>query len=164
MTHIRNRMEGAMRAALLTSLVILLALPAAAEVATPYPATMIIETGRPFAKFLKKLDAAIGKNKMGIVARACASCGARSIGVTIPGNRVIMIFRPDLAVRMLKASVAAGIEAPLRIYVTERPDGQARLTYRLPSSIFAPYRVEELDAMAGELDKIMARIVADAMK
>ena len=60
---------------------------------------------------------------MGIVAQACADCGANAIGVTIPGNRVIMVFRPDFAVRMLDASVAAGIEAPLRLYVTERPDG-----------------------------------------
>ncbi len=153
-----------MRAALLTSLVIFLALPAAAEVAAPYPATVVVETGQPFAEFVKKLEAAIAANKMGIVARACTTCGARSIGVTIPGNRVIMIFRPDFAVRMLKASVAAGIEAPLRLYVTERPDGTARLTYRSPSSVFAPYRVAELDAMAGKLDKIMAQIVADAMK
>jgi len=64
----------------------------------------------------------------------------------------------------LKASVAAGIEAPLRLYVTERPNGLARLTYRLPSGVFAPYRVAALDAMAGELDKILARIVADAMR
>ncbi len=155
-----------MRAALLTSLVFFIAFPAAAtaEVATPYPATVVVDTGRPFAEFVKKLEAAIGDNKMGIVARACATCGARSIGVTIPGNRVIMIFRPDFAVRMLKASVAAGIEAPLRLYVTERPNGLARLTYRLPSGVFAPYRVAALDAMAGELDKILARIVADAMR
>ena len=52
-----------------------------------------------------------------------------------------MVFRPDYAVRMLKASEAAGIEAPLRLYLTERPDGRARLTYRLPSHIFGVYEV-----------------------
>ena len=34
---------------------------------------------------------ASSSNKMGIVGNACATCGAKSIGVTIPGNRVIMI-------------------------------------------------------------------------
>ena len=67
---------------------------------------------------------------MGIVGNACATCGARSIGVTIPGNRVMMIFNPHFAVRMLKSSVASGIEAPLRLYITEQPDGKARLSYQ----------------------------------
>ncbi len=124
----------------------------------------MIETGTPFAAFVDKLTAAVSANKMGIVAQACADCGAKSIGVAIPGNRVIMVYRPDFAVRMLKASVASGIEAPLRLYVTERPDGSARLTYRLPSHVFGAYQVAALDEMGKELDVIVAKIVADATK
>ncbi len=140
----------------------LLTLPVRAETPTPYPGTKVIETGQPFDAFIKKLTAAIRANKMGIVGDACATCGAKAIGVTIPGNRVLMIFNPHFAVTMLKASEAAGIEAPIRLYVTERPNGNARLTYRLPSSIFAPYKVPGLDKMARELDVIFQRIVKQA--
>ena len=49
-----------------------------------------------------------------------------------------------------------------RLYVTEKTDGTARLTYRLPSHTFGAYQVPALDEMAGELDGIVARIVADA--
>ncbi len=151
-----------MRFTLFVMFFALLALPVRAENPTPYLGTKVIETGQPFDAFIKKLTAAIGANKMGIVGNACATCGAKSIGVTIPGNRVLMIFNPHFAVRMLKASEAAGIEAPIRLYVTERPNGNARLTYRLPSSIFAPYKVPELDKMAKELDGIFLRIVSQA--
>ncbi len=140
----------------------LLALPVRAENPTPYPGTKVIETGQPFDAFNKKLTAAIRANKMGIVGDACATCGAKAIGVTIPGNRVIMIFNPHFAVRMLKASEAAGIEAPIRLYVTEQPVGKARLTYRLPSHVFGVYKVPALDKMAMELDVIFARIVKQA--
>ncbi len=133
-------------------------------VATPYSGTKVIETGQKFGAFVERLVAAIKANKMGIVAQACATCGAKKIGVTIPGNRVVMVYRPDFAVRMLKASEAAGIEAPLRLYVTEQADGNARLTYRLPSHVFGVYKVQALDEMAGELDGILAKIVADATK
>ena len=136
---------------------------AAAQVAVPYSGTRVIDTGQSFNSFLKKLKAAIKANKMGIVAEACADCGARAMGVTIRGNRVIMIYHPRFAIRMLKASVPAGIEAPLRLYVTEETTG-ARLTYRLPSHVFAPYETPALDAMAGELDGIVAKIVEDALK
>lgn len=135
-----------------------------AENTTPYPGTETLNIDKPFAQYVKDLEAAIEANDMGIVARACADCGAQKIGVTIPGNRVIMIFKPPFAVRMLEASVAAGIEAPLRLYVTEEKDGTAMLTYRLPSAVFAPYEVADLDAMAEELDAIVARIVADSKK
>lgn len=141
---------------------LLAASPARAENPTPYSGTRVIDTGQPFEPFVDRLKEAIGAHKMGIVAEACAHCGAKSIGVTIPGNRVVMIYRPDFAVRMLKASEAAGIEAPLRLYVAERPDGTARLTYRLPSHVFGAYQVPALDAMARELDIIVANIVAQA--
>jgi uncharacterized protein (DUF302 family) len=82
--------------------------------------------------------------------------------VKIPGNAVVMMFRNDLAVRLLAASVPAGIEAPLRIYVTENADGTATLRYRAPSAVFAPYRHPEVERLARELDAILARIVNDA--
>lgn len=147
----------------LAALALFTAQPAVAETPTPYSGTKVIDTGQPFAPFVKRLLAAVRANRMGVVAQACATCGAKSIGVTIPGNRVIMVFHPKYAVAMLKASVAAGIEAPLRLYVTERPGGLARLTYRLPSHVFAPYGVGALDAMAKDLDGIFARIIRDAM-
>jgi len=151
-----------MRLVLALIFAVFLVLPAHAENKTPYSGTMVVQTGQPFPSFLNKLKSAIRANKMGIVATACATCGAKNIGVTIPGNRVIMIYAPQFAVRMLKASEAAGIEAPLRLYVTERPDGTAALTYRLPSHVFAPYKVPALDKMAKELDGIVERIVAGA--
>ena len=84
-------------------------------------------------------------------------------GIRIPGNAAIMVFRNDYAVRMLEASVAAGIEAPLRFYVTENADGSASLTYREPSAVFAPYGVPQLDALASELDTIFGKIAAQAI-
>ncbi len=139
-----------------------LADPVRAENPTPHSGTQAMDTGKPYGAYVKNLLAAIKGNKMGVVAHACATCGAKNIGVTIPGNEVIMIFHPRFAVRMLKASVPAGMEAPLRLYVTENKDGTARLTYRLPSHVFGAYKVAALDDMATELDAIVAKIVADA--
>jgi uncharacterized protein (DUF302 family) len=136
----------------------LLATPVAAE---PVPSATVA-TGYGFEELVERLKGAIEANKMGLVTQACASCGAASRGITIPGNMVLGVYRNDFAVRMLEASVPAGIEAPIRFYVTESDDGTAALTYRLPSAVFAPYGSADLDAMAAEMDQIWARIVADA--
>ncbi len=129
---------------------------------TPYPGTTVVATKQSFDQLWASLEAAIKANNMGIVGRASASRGAAGRGVKIPGNLVIGVYRNDFAVRMLAASVAAGIEAPLRFYVTEGADGTATLTYRRPSAVFAPYESPALDEMAKELDRIWEKIAAAA--
>ncbi|MBI3068935.1 MAG: DUF302 domain-containing protein [Betaproteobacteria bacterium] len=136
----------------------------AAGSAEAFPGTITLKTKHAFDALLGRLEKAIADRKMGLVAQASASRGAASRGIKIPGNAVLMVFRNDYAVRMLKASVAAGIEAPLRIYVTENPDGSASVTYRKPSAVFAPYGSRALDEMARELDAIFENIVRDASR
>lgn len=133
-----------------------------AENPTPYAGTLVLATPHSYKDLVARLDAAVKANKMGLVTRASATKGAASLGKTIPGNMVVGVFRPDFAIRMLEASVPAGIEAPLRFYITENADGTATLIYRKPSAVFAPYDVPALDAMAKELDVIFGKIASDA--
>jgi uncharacterized protein (DUF302 family) len=132
--------------------------------ATPYPGTQVTATKSGFAELRDRLEAAVEANGMYVVTRASASAGAEGRGIKIAGNIVIGVFRNDFAVRMLAAIVPAGIEAPLRFYITENADGTATLTYRKPSAVFAPYGSTELDGMAAELDAIWAKIVEQATK
>lgn len=136
---------------------------AIADNPTPYPGTQVVKTTHSYETLVQRLEDAVKKNKMGIVARASATLGAKKIGVSIAGNMVVMVYHPKYAVRMLKASVPAGIEAPIRYYITENADGTATLTYRTPSSVFNPYQNAELDEMAKELDDIFESIARDAV-
>jgi uncharacterized protein (DUF302 family) len=148
--------------AVLAVIILGLAGSAWAENPTPYPGTNVIATSHSFAQLRQRLEKAIDANGMYIVGQASASYGASRRKIKIPGNMIIDVFRNDFAVRMLKASVAAGIEAPLRFYLTEMPGGKATLTYRTPSAVFAAYKVSALDPVARDLDAIWAKIVAAA--
>lgn len=152
--------RGILAAALVAA--VLNAPQALAEETWPHPGTKVFATSASFDDLWAKLEAAIGAHGMGIVGRASASRGAAARGVSIPGNAVIGVYRNDFAVRMLGASVAAGIEAPLRFYLFETGDGGATLVYRSPSAVFAPYGSATLDAMAHELDALFAAIARDA--
>lgn len=149
-------------AALMLSAVVVPYGGALAADAAVLPETRVVSIGKPFDALVSHLEQAITDNKMVLVAQASASRGAASRGVKIPGNIVLMVFRNDYAVRMLEANVEAGIEAPLRIYVTEEADGSTRVSYPLPSAVFRPYGDARIDAMAQELDPIFERIVRDA--
>lgn len=123
-------------------------------------------TRMSYGDLVKKLEESVKANKMAVVNAASASDGAKAQGFTIPGNRVVGVYRNDFARRMLSASLAAGIEAPIRFYVTENADGTATLSYRSPGAVFAPYmnrRNTDLRALAKELDAIFVKIAADTV-
>jgi len=125
----------------------------------------VMKTSHSYPALVERLNQAVEANNMELVTRASATIGVeKALDKKIPGNMVAGVYRPDFAVRMLEASIPAGIEAPIRFYVTENADGTATLSYKTPSSVFAPYSAgsEKLQALAAELDDIFAKIADDA--
>ncbi len=156
---------------ILTSFVVafiaLAALPAVANDLAPREGWIVLPTTKDFKTLVADTQAVVKGNKMGLVTQASASDGARAQGHTIAGNRVLGVYRNDFARRMLAASVAAGIEAPIRLYVTENDDQTATLSYKTPTFVFSPYFDEggdELTALATELDGIFKTIADQAVQ
>jgi uncharacterized protein (DUF302 family) len=123
---------------------------------------VIIPTRYDFQTLVDRVEAAVKKNDMLVVAKASASAAAEKRGVKIPGDAVILVFRNDFAVRMLAASVDAGIEAPIPVHIYATADGTARIAYRPPSTLFAPFHVKALNAMSKEMDPIFKAITSQA--
>jgi uncharacterized protein (DUF302 family) len=117
----------------------------------------------PFQQVVTTLQRSVESHKMVLVCEADAQKGAAARGVTIRGNRVLMVFRNDFAVPLLQADPAAGFEAPIRIYVYENTDGTTTISYRTPSAVFAGYAHPEVRAVAAALDPIFKAIVDDAL-
>lgn len=156
-----------LRAAIL-ALLILVAAPLSAR-ATSMEARegwVAMASPYPFAELVQRVEAAAADQKIGVVTRASATLGAkRVLDMDIPGNMVIGLFHPRFAVRMLAASISAGIEAPIRVYLTENENGTTTLSYKTPSHVFAPYMDgggAELAALASELDTLFAALAAQA--
>jgi uncharacterized protein (DUF302 family) len=147
-------------------LLIALALPAAAGSLAPRPGWEVHDTAKSYSQLIDDLKQSVKSEKMIVVTQAGPTQAAKRRGIEIPGNRVLGVFNNDFAVRTLKLSVAAMIEAPIRFYVTENEDGTATLSYKTPSHVFAPYLDEgggDLRAVAHELDGIFARIAERAI-
>ena len=159
-----------MRHALLALAVI--AAPAAAqEVAdmAPRDGWIVQPTDKDFATLDQAVQDAAGEGGLAVVTRAGPTEVAAERGETIPGNRVIGLFNNDIAVRLLRLSTPAMVEAPLRMYVTENADGMATLSYVIPSVRLAPYvegsaDAEAFEAIAAELDGAFAAVAEAAQE
>ncbi len=126
---------------------------------------VIKPTRYPFSVLADRLEGAVRAHQMNVVNFASASEGAKAQGITIPGNRVVGVFRNDFARRLLPLNLQAGIEAPIRFYLTEGADGTATLSYRTPGAILEPYFPRapvELQALAKELDGLFDAIATEA--
>ncbi len=122
------------------------------------PGWVVIPTSHDYVTLVKRVKTAAAKQKLGVVSQASATAGAkRVLNKTIPGNTVIGLYHPRFAVPMLEASIAAGIEAPIRVYITENADETATLSYKKPSHVFSPYMDEggeKLKMLATQLDMV----------
>ena len=119
-----------------------------------------------YEELIDRVKAATKNNGMGVVTQAGPTGAAKNRGIDIPGNRVIGVFNNRFAVEMLAASESAMIEAPVRFYVTEQPDGTATLSYKTPSLVFSPYVDDSPDVakIAVRLDEVFAKIAGAAIK
>jgi len=155
---IKNLWSRQMRALVLTLAVLPIAAFAEAPAVKPLvdrDGWRVIDSVKPYGAMVEAVKAATMANKMGVVTEAGPTDAAAKLGVILPGNRVIGVFAPQYAVRILPLSTAAMIEAPIRFYVTEDADGTSTLAWKTPSFIFAPYLDEggaALDDVVEELD------------
>lgn len=132
----------------------------------PRPGWNVMHGEKSYDDLVADTVAAARAVKLAVVTQAGPTGAAANRGITIPGNRVIGVFNNDFAVRVLRLSTAAMIEAPIRLYVTENADGTASLSYKLPSAVFAPYTDEggeALIAIAAELDERFATLAQLAL-
>lgn len=147
--------------------VLFLAAAAAAQPLAPRPGWEVHTTAKPYEQLITGLKSAVKAQGLTVVTQAGPTKAAAARGITIPGNRVLGVFNNDYAVKVLAASTAAMIEAPVRFYVTEEEDGTATLSYKTPSHVFAPYMDEGGSALADlarQLDADFAAIAAAATR
>ncbi|WP_179379966.1 DUF302 domain-containing protein [Jannaschia marina] len=145
-----------------------LAVPAMAqeEVAdlAPRDGWVVTPTDKDFETLVQDVRENAKAGKLAVVTMAGPTGAAANRGIDIPGNRVIGLFNNDFAVRTLRQSTAAMIEAPIRVYVTENADGTATLGYKLPSAVLAPYAADApgLGEIGAELDAAFAAVAGAA--
>lgn len=127
------------------------------EAVGPYPGTVSLGSSYALTEAVRRVEKAVRANGLTLV-QTVNSGGRGQTGVS-----VILVSSSDYWGRILKVNQLAGMEMPIRIYVTDTGNRTSAVIYRAPSSIFALYDSPELDRIATDLDQVFAKIVDDAI-
>lgn len=117
-----------------------------------------------FAQTVERVETAIKKRGAMIVATIDHQNMLRMVGASIRGSKTIEFGKPDMMKMLLPDNPEVGVEMPLKVYVYERADGKAVLSYRKPSVSFASYGKEPLTKAGQMMDMMLEEIVAEAAK
>lgn len=112
---------------------------------------LVKTTSLPADATVEALKAGIEAQGLRVVAHINGQANAAKLGISVPTDQILEVFRPDFAVRVWKACKPAGIDIPLRIHVFEDASG-VHVACRLPTTVLGPWSVPELDAIGEELD------------
>lgn len=116
-----------------------------------------------FTSTVKRLESALQRRGFMIVARADHQNMLRVVGATIKGSVTIEFGKPAMGKMYLPAHPEIGLEMPMRMYVWERGDGKAVVSYRRPSAVFAAYG-PDLKTMGETMDVVFDEIAEDATR
>lgn len=121
-------------------------------------------SNKNFEATVKQVETALKSRGMMITATMDHQNMMRMVGGSIRGSKTFEFGKPDMLKMVMPVELAAGLELPHKIYVYERADGKAVVSYYKPSAGFSAYGKDQLRQVGEMLDKLLEEIVADATK
>jgi len=117
-----------------------------------------------FDQTVKKLETALKKRGMMVVAVLDHQNMLRMVGGSIKGSKTLEFGKPDMMKTVIPQHPEAGLEMPMKLYVYERADGKAVVSYYKPSGGFANYGRESLTKVGQMMDAMLDEITTEATK
>lgn len=117
-----------------------------------------------FEKTARQLEIALKSRGMMVVATIDHQNMMKMVGGSIKGSKTFEFGKPDMLKMVMPLDLAAGLEMPHKIYVYERADGTAVVSYYRPSGGFGAYGKDQLKMVGEMMDKVLDEIAGEATK
>lgn len=117
-----------------------------------------------FSDTVERLETAIKKRGLMIVATIDHQNMLRMVGASTRGSKTLEFGKPDMMKMLLPGNPEIGLEMPLKIYVYERGDGKTVLSFYRPSSAYATYGKEELTKAGQMMEMMLEEITTEAAR
>lgn len=115
-------------------------------------------SAHPVGQTLDRLEAALKKNGITIVARVSHHQAAQKVGISVRPTELLIFGNPKLGSHMFTSQQTAGIDLPLKALAWEDAQGQVWLTYNDPAYIARRHgitdRADIVTKMSGALNNL----------
>lgn len=154
-----------MRSVKAIALAVVVAMVGAVALAHAEPANRADKVSNSdYARTVQQVETALKGKGMMIVATIDHQNMMRMVGGSIRGSRTFEFGKPDMLKMVMPVDLAAGLELPHKIYVYERADGKAVVSYYKSSTGFGAYGKDQLKMVGEMVDKMLDEIVVEATK
>jgi uncharacterized protein (DUF302 family) len=119
--------------------------------------TVQITSAYGFAPTVERLQQAIAQAGFLVIHVINTQQILASQGIEIAGLIQILYFHPRYMQRLLAASPAAVIEAPLKLLVREGADGSVQVVHHQPTALFGRY--PGVEAVGVELEAVVGALI-----
>ena len=123
----------------------------------------LVETEVPgnVAAAVQRITAALHRRGVPLVATIDHAAGARSVGLVLPDEVVLVFGDPAVGTALMQADPRVGIDLPLRMLV--RSDaGTTRVAYRDPRDLAGGFAVQGARDTLDRLGRLLAQLAAEA--
>jgi uncharacterized protein (DUF302 family) len=111
---------------------------------------------------VERLVAALEARSVMVFARIPHSVGARSVGLSLPEQTVVIFGNPQVGTPLMQLDPTVGIELPLRILVWD-DHGTTRVSYRDPTSLAGDYALNDSGATLERMRHLLEELSAEAV-
>ena len=116
------------------------------------------------ATTLDRLEAALKKKGIAVVARVRHSAAAKKAGMTLRPTELLIFGNPKLGTPLMQSNQQIGLALPMKVLAYEDDKGQVWLAYKAPAAMVAAYGITDRDdvvkQMTGALDKLTDQAIA----
>lgn len=114
---------------------------------------------------MDKLEAAVGKAGAGVAARVDHAAAAKSVGIDLAPNQVLIFGNPKIGSPIFAENPAAGLDLPIRVVVYQDAAGQTMVAYHDPKDLAASFGLspdmKSFQMMGGALGKLTDAAISE---
>lgn len=115
-----------------------------------------------FDETIQRIEAAVRDNKIRFFGEIDQTNLAATAGIKLPHSTLLLFGNPPLGIQFLTANPLAGLDWPVRMLVSQAPDGKVWIAYTDFGFIAQRYSITGRDAQLAMATKVAGLIAGSA--
>jgi len=114
------------------------------------------------ATTLDRLEAALKKKGIAVVARVRHSAAAKKAGLPLRPTELLIFGNPKLGTPLMQSNQQVGLDLPMKVLAYEDDKGQTWVAYTAPAALAAAHGITDRDDVVKQMTGALAKLTDQA--